>query len=279
MRLPPLPNLQLTGILLPSKFLPFFQIWIHQVDAKLLGEGWWADSSWSHHSCLLGKTWKLNTAENNFACILLFTFGTQSCEVAWHFWFTFLSTWALTTMWSKREKEYGTRKLQAWVLRTQFALADVGLGKRLGSNPYSSCTLKQDFFWRGYEMRGYIANIFFPTGDKVWQWIGSHQRLLHFRLWLFRLFFRSGFKCQGWRFAPLLLHWLLGTERDKIQIMPREKHQFRRTRTKGSECGACCGPNHRDLSHTSSTPLTQTSNCTESSGGFTLVPTVLSFIN
>lgn len=106
--------------------------------------------------------------------------------------------------------------------------ADMRLGKRLGSSPRSSSSaLKEDFFWQSCEITSYILSILFHTRDIMWQWIGSQQRLLHFRLCLFPLFFRSGFRCQVWRFAPLLLQWPLGIERDKIQVTQREWDQFR----------------------------------------------------
>ena len=102
----------------------------------------------------------------------------------------------------------------------------------LSPTPFSS-TVKQDFFGQGCEITGFILSILFPTREIMWQWTQSQQRLPHFRLRLFPLFFRSGFRCQVWRFAPLLLHQLLGIERDKIQVMQREWDQFGRTGAKG----------------------------------------------
>lgn len=118
------------------------------------------------------------------------------------------------------------------MLRKLFVLADVGLRKRLGSSPYSFCsTLKQDFFWQGWEVTAYILRILFLTRDTMWQWIGSQQGLC-FRLCVFPLLFRSGFRCHEWRFTPLLFHWSLGTERDKIQVIQGEWVQFGRTQAK-----------------------------------------------
>lgn len=113
-----------------------------------------------------------------------------------------------------------------WVLRKLFALADAGLRKRLGSVPFSfRSTLKQDFFWQGCEITAYILSILFLT---MWQWVSSQQGL-RFRLGVFPLLFRSVFRCRVWRFAPLLLHWPLGTQRDKIQVIQGEWAQFGRT--------------------------------------------------
>lgn len=117
-------------------------------------------------------------------------------------------------------------KPQTWVLRKLFALVDEGLRKRLGSSPFSfRSTLKQDFFWQGCEITVYILSILFLT---MWQWVSSQQGL-RFRLGVFPLLFRSVFRCRVWRFAPLLLHWPLGTERDKIQVIQGEWAQFGRT--------------------------------------------------
>lgn len=171
-------------------------------------------------------------------------------------------------------------KPQMRVLRKEFAPAHVRLGKRLGSNLYAFCIkLKQDFFWQGCEIAAYILSILFPTRNIMWQWICSQQRLLHFKLCLFPLFFRRGFRCQVWRFAPLLFHRPLDTEMDKIQVKQREWHQLGRAQAKGVDVVPVTVWSPVRLSHIGPTSLTWADTCTESSSDFTVAFTILNFTN
>lgn len=162
LQIPPLPTPQLTGILLPSKLLPFFQMSIYQRDSKLQWEDWWAGSLWSHPSSLLRKP------HQNWMLILhAFYFYTGLVHLRPHpvkrpralksHWFQH-KFWPLCNQSGQKSTPPNkTPDAESW---KQSFLADVGLGKRWEFSSYSfSSTLKEDFFWQGCEITAYILRI------------------------------------------------------------------------------------------------------------------------